>query len=174
MLLQQDAWRGLGNSLWAVPTRNWWCVTHTHTHPFTHTSVHNVSHKTSAFCWHFNSCFQHSMPLRPWSSAWTGWHSRGWVLQLWSDVLNIKKEKWQICWNELAFSDCVQIWTSVWIILEFARMEYASTQMALSDANAPLDTTWITLESTVLVSWLLDRCSVYRTRQRQSYDVKGF
>lgn len=40
---------------------------------------------------------------------------------------------------------------SVWITQAFARTESALTQMGLSVVNAPLDTTWITLESTVLV-----------------------
>lgn len=44
---------------------------------------------------------------------------------------------------------------SVWITQASARMVSASTQTVRSAANAPSGTTWITLESTVLV-----RCSL--------------
>lgn len=51
---------------------------------------------------------------------------------------------------------------NVWIIQESARMVSASIQMARSAVNAPSDTTWITLESTVLVRWfmILTNCNI--------------
>ncbi len=104
VLLQQDAWWRLGTSLWAVPARDRGCVTYTHTHTHTHTHTQNSNYdmhlhkkdirkimKLTFFFWCVSSCVWHSVSLRSRSSTWTRQRSWRWVLQHWSNPLNLRQ-----------------------------------------------------------------------------------